>query len=276
VLNMIDVPGNLARQLARAVRSTHPDVHFAVTSDRTIHDAARSGTYGATQYLDARWQANKTDLVALAENMGKHADIVATNLFGATADHLHKDLQTGGPSMFAIRATLAATLSTSWGINAGFELFEREPSRPGSTQYRNAELYELRPREFAAATPSGHSLQTYITSLNQIRRSHRAFRQVGGADFHDTDSDRLIAYSRADLATGDTVLVIVTLDAHDGVRSIVDLNMAALGREWTESFEVTDEISGTTRWLTARFEVNLEPRQQVALIMRIPRVDQET
>src|SRR3712207_6914520 len=40
------------------------------------------------------------------------------NYFVNTPDILHESLQTGGPSMFAIRATLAATMAPTWGVYA--------------------------------------------------------------------------------------------------------------------------------------------------------------
>src|SRR5690606_39441541 len=40
-------------------------------------------------------------------------------------------LQTGNPAAFAIRAILAATMSPSWGVYSGYELFEHEPLKPG-------------------------------------------------------------------------------------------------------------------------------------------------
>ena len=63
--------------------------------------------------------------------------------------------------MFAIRAALAATMSPSWGVYSGYELFEHRPVREGSEEYLDSEKYELRPRDFdgalAAATPSSRS-----------------------------------------------------------------------------------------------------------------------
>jgi len=80
--------------------------------------------------------------------------------------------------MFAIRATLAATMAPTWGVYSGFELYECQPAKPGSEEYLNSEKYELRPRDFSAAAATGNSLEAYLTRLNEIRRAHRALQQL--------------------------------------------------------------------------------------------------
>jgi hypothetical protein len=53
-------------------------------------------------------------------------------------------LQTSGPPGFIIRGTLAATLSSVYGIYSGFELAEGTPL-PGKEEYLDSEKYEIRP-----------------------------------------------------------------------------------------------------------------------------------
>ena len=80
--------------------------------------------------------------------------------------------------MFAIRAVLAATLSPTWGVYSGYELFEHRPVREGSEEYLDSEKYELRPRDFDAALADGESLEPFLTRLNEIRRLHPALQQL--------------------------------------------------------------------------------------------------
>ena len=58
---------------------------------------------------------------------------------------------------FAVRAVLAATLSPTWGVYAGYELCENVPVRPGSEEYLDSEKYQLRPRDWAGAEAEGRS-----------------------------------------------------------------------------------------------------------------------
>src|SRR5919107_6434443 len=146
--------------------------------------------------------------------------------------------------MFAIRATLAATMAPTWGVYAGFELFEGESARPGSEEYQNSEKYQLRPRDFAGALNEGRSLEPYITRLNELRRAHPALQQLRDIHFHHTDNDQVIAYSKTDVKSGDTVLVVCTLDPDNVQSANLALDMPSLGAGWSDTLVVHDEVSG--------------------------------
>src|SRR5205807_7751311 len=66
------------------------------------------------------------------------------NVWPNTPDILHEYLQVGGPPAFAVRATLAATLSSNWGIyGPAFELTVNQPISAGREEYLNSEKYEI-------------------------------------------------------------------------------------------------------------------------------------
>ncbi len=84
------------------------------------------------------------------------------------------------------------------------------------------------------------------------------------------DNDKIIAYSRKDPATGDTVLVICTLDSYSMQHGTTDLNMPALGLGWNDRVMVHDEVSGESWNWGGQFNyVKLEPWNGVAHILRI-------
>ena len=60
-----------------------------------------------------------------------------------------------------MRAALAATLGSLWGIYSGFELCEAE-AVPGTEEYRHSEKYEIRQRNW----DSPEHLTDYIARLN--------------------------------------------------------------------------------------------------------------
>ena len=144
------------------------------------------------------------------------------NFFVNTPDILHDYLVHGGPAAFAIRAMLASMLSPSWGVYSGYELYEHLPVRPGSEEYLDSEKYQLRPRDFAGALADGRSLAPLLRRLNRIRREHPALHWLRNLRFHAIDNDEIIAFSKRDPATGDTVLVICTVNPHN-VREATDL-----------------------------------------------------
>ena len=101
--------------------------------------------------------------------------------------------------MFAIRAVLAATLSPSWGVYSGFELFEDEPVRAGQRGVPGlGEVPAAAAGLHQAALREGRSLEPLIRRLNLIRREHRALQQMKGLWFHWISNDSLLCYSRRD------------------------------------------------------------------------------
>jgi starch synthase (maltosyl-transferring) len=160
-------------------------------------------------------------------------------------------------------------MAPTWGVYSGFELFEADAVKPGSEEYLNSEKYELRPRDFAAAAAGGNSLESYLTRLNEIRRVHPALQQLRDIHFHHVDNEAIIAYSKTDPATGDTVLVVCTLDSYTVQAGTTSLDMPALGADWNDTFTVHDEVSGETyQWGQFNY-VRLEPWSQVAHIFRV-------
>jgi len=261
------------------VKATDPDVLFlseAFTRPARMYGLAKLGFTQSYSYFT--WRTAKWELEEFGREIAEHADYARPNLFVNTPDILHESLQHGGPGMFAIRAVLAATMGTSWGVYSGYELFENAPLRPGSEEYLDSEKYELRPRDFAGALAKGRSLEPFLARLNEIRRLHPALCQLRTIRFHHVDNDALLAYSKFDPVSGDTVLVVVTLNPFAAEQGTVWLDMGALGMEPYERFWVRDEVSGEEyQWGQANF-VRLEPSRAVAHILNLPLVpaDQRT
>jgi len=242
------------------VRETDPDVLFlaeAFTRPAMMQTLARVGFHQSYTYFT--WRNEKWEIEEyLTELSKKTAHFLRPNFFVNTPDILHAFLQYGGPPAFKIRAVLAATLSPSWGVYAGYELFEHVAVRPGSEEYLDTEKFQLRPRDWAGAEADGRTLAPYITVLNEVRRRHPALQQLRNLTFHRTDNDQIIAFSKRG-AGGDTVLVVVNLDPHSVRETTVHLNMPALGLRWDESFEVQDELSGAAFLWWEHDYVRLDP-----------------
>jgi starch synthase (maltosyl-transferring) len=231
---------------------------------------------GFTQsYTYFTWRTAKWELTEFGEQIPEIADYRRPNLFVNTPDILHASLQHGGPGMFAIRAVLAATLSPTWGVYSGYELFESHAVAEGSEEYLDSEKYELRPRDFAGALAAGRSLEPFIARLNNIRRLHPALQQLRNITFHAIDNDALLAYSKFDPATGDCVLVVVTLNAFGPEQATLWLDMAALGMEHHERFWVRDEITGEEHQWGAANYVRIDPGHAVAHVINMPLIPSE-
>ena len=203
--------------------------------------------------------------------MRDHWDEGRPNLFVNTPDILPEHLQVGGPGMFALRAALAATLAPTWGVYAGYELYEHEPVTSGSEEYLDSEKYELRPRDHAAALAAGQSLQPWLTRLNEIRRAHPALQQMRTLRFHHIDQDALIAYSKQDPETGDTVVVVVSLDPLEAREGTLWLDLGALGFAPGEQLVAHDEVTGESYdWGESNY-VRLDPTVAAAHVISLQR-----
>ncbi|NJQ16220.1 DUF3416 domain-containing protein [Streptomyces bohaiensis] len=237
------------------INRTDPDVIFlaeAFTRPAMMRTLARIGFQQSYTYFT--WRTTKAELTEyLTELSHESAPYMRPNLFVNTPDILHAYLQHGGRTAFETRAVLAATLSPTWGVYAGYELCEARPAHEGSEEYLDSEKYELRPRDWAGAEAAGTTITPLITRLNALRRSHLALRRLRGLHFHHTDNEHIVAYSRRAVGPDgeDTVLVVVNLDPHHTHEATVSLDTSVLGlpsaqRSGSESFPVTDELTGTT------------------------------
>ncbi|WP_285596294.1 alpha-1,4-glucan--maltose-1-phosphate maltosyltransferase [Actinomycetospora sp. NBRC 106378] len=263
-------PADFWSWLIAKVHEVDPGVVFlaeAFTRPARLFGLAKAGFSQSYTYFT--WRTGRDELREFFEMHRDRIDEARPNCFVNTPDILHESLQTGGPGMFAIRATLAAMLAPSWGVYAGFELFEWQPVRSGSEEYLDSEKYQLRPRDFDRALAEGRSLQPWITRLNEIRRAHPAVRQLRTLRFHDTDNEALLAWSKTDPITGDTVLGVVNLNPFGAEEGTVHLDMAALGLDPFARFGAFDEVSGQVfDWGQANF-VRLEPWRDVAHLVSV-------
>ena len=253
--------------LLAAVKAEHPDVIFlseAFSSPPMMKVLAKVGFTQSYTYFT--WRNTKPELEEYLTELtqSESADFYRPNFFVNTPDILHAYLQHGGPPAFKVRATLAATMSPSWGMYSGFELYESQAREPGSEEYLDSEKYQYRPRDW-----SRPSLAPYVARLNRIRRAHPALHWLRNLRFHLVDSPDIIAYSKRH--GDDTVLVVCNLDPHNARDSMVHLWLPALGLNWeVGSFEVHDELTGQSwTWQGPSNYVRLDPEHEVAHVLHV-------
>ncbi|QNQ90067.1 DUF3416 domain-containing protein [Corynebacterium poyangense] len=266
-------PAEFWAWLIEEIHRTNPEVIFlaeAFTRPARLYGLAKSGFSQSYTYFT--WKVTKEELTEFATDMVEMADVFRPNLFVNTPDILHASLQYGGRAMFAIRAALAATLSPLWGVYSGYELYEHRAVKPGSEEYLDSEKYQLKPRDFESAVARGDSLEPYITALNDIRRHNPALQQLRTLRFHAVDNDNIIAYSKVDPLSGNSVLVVVNLDPRNAQEATVRVDREALGLSGHGDYEVHDLITDARyTWSDTNF-VRLDPMRDVAHIFQLPTV----
>jgi len=241
------------------VKRTDPDVLFlaeAFTRPAVMHGLAKIGFTQSYTYFT--WRNSPAELREYCTELVAAADYMRPNFWPNTPDILPPALQDGGPAMFRIRAVLAALLSPSWGIYAGYELFEHV-ARPGAGEYLDNEKFELRPRDWAAAEAQGRSLAPFLARLNAIRRANPALHRLRNLVFHEIDNPALLCWSKRDPGTGNTVLVVCTTDPRTVQWGNTTLDMPALGLDWHEHFTACDELTGVRYDWGQRNAVRLDP-----------------
>jgi starch synthase (maltosyl-transferring) len=264
--------------LLREVRSTDPDVIFlseAFTRPAMMRALGAIGFHQSYTYFT--WRTARGEIEDYLRELSRESDhLMRPNFFVNTPDILHAFLQYGGPAAFKIRAVLAATSSPSWGVYAGYELFEHVAVRPGSEEYLDSEKYQIRVRDWEGAEAEGRSLAPYLTRLNEIRRAHPALQQLRNLTVHRSDDDHVLVFSkRAVLPDGqsDAVVVVLNLDPNGTRETTVHLDLPALGLDWGDSYTVHDELSDQTWTWSEHNYVRLDPFEEPAhvLTVRSPR-----
>ncbi|WP_051970214.1 alpha-1,4-glucan--maltose-1-phosphate maltosyltransferase [Kitasatospora azatica] len=245
------------------INRTDPDVVFlaeAFTRPAMLQTLAKIGFQQSYTYFT--WRNTKQELTEyLTELTEQTGAYLRPNFFVNTPDILPSGLQHQGPAAFAVRAVLAATLSPSWGVYAGFELAENTPVAADGEEYLDSEKYQLRPRDWTRTD----TLAPLITRLNELRRIHPALQDLRNLDFLPTDNDQVIAYAKQ---TGeDQLIVVVNLDPSNVQQAMVTLPGI------TGPVAVHCELTGGDHTWHHQNYVRLDPEQGPAHILTVRQED---
>ncbi len=255
-------PLNFWQWLISNVKAKDPDVLFlaeAFTRPAMMHELARIGFTQSYTYFT--WRNTAWELQQYGEELVAAADYMRPNFFPNTPDILNEFLVHGGKAAFSQRLVLASTMSPTYGIYSGYELFENVPVRPGSEEYLNSEKYQLRPRDLTGAIERGESLAPFMKRLNEIRRAHPALHQLRNLRFHYSENDAIIVYSKRDAETGDTILVVCSMDPHNLRDGWIHLRLDELGLNPGDGFWASDLLSGANYEWGEHNYVKLTPDQ---------------
>lgn len=262
--------------LIRTVGQEHADVIFlaeAFTRPAPLQALAAAGFQQSYSYFT--WRNTKQELEEfLVWISDETADFMRPNLFVNTPDILTEYLQFGGRPAYRIRAALAATAGASYGIYAGYELYENV-ARPGSEENIDNEKYEYKLRDWSAAEAAGDSLAPYLRTLNNIRAAHPALRQLRGVQIHHSDDDSILVFSKhlpAALSpdgVDDTIIVVVNVDPRSTRETMIHLDTRVWGVPLGEAYEVEDLITGAQWTWTHEVFVRLDAFDEPAHIVHV-------
>jgi starch synthase (maltosyl-transferring) len=245
--------------LIREVQRAHPEVIFlseAFTRPKMMRVLAKAGFTQSYTYFT--WRNFKGELIEYFRELteGPMKEYFRGNLFPNTPDILPEFLQRGGRPAFLIRATLAATLSSVYGIYSGFELCEATPLAPGKEEYLDSEKYEIRAWDWDRPG----NIRAYITRLNQIRRANPALQEYTNLRFHHAENDQVLFYGKISPDRTNAIFVVVNLNPFEAQESRIYFPLDQLGIGWDEPWEVEELLRGERHyWQGSGQWLRLEP-----------------
>ncbi|WP_241015091.1 alpha-1,4-glucan--maltose-1-phosphate maltosyltransferase, partial [Burkholderia sp. Ac-20379] len=254
------------------VRTRHPDVVFlseAFTRPAMMYRLAKLGFSQSYTYFT--WRETKHELREYLTELadGPARDFFRPNFFVNTPDINPRYLHHAPRAQFVIRAALAALLSGVWGMYSGFEIGESAPLADDGEEYRDAEKYELRARDWKQP---GH-LSAEIALLNRVRRSNPALQTHLGIRFLDAPNDSVLVFRKATPSGDNVIVAAVSLDpwAPQATDFMLDPALyATWGVPEGAALRSVDLASGHTgHWHGARQYVNLDPHALPFAIWRI-------
>jgi len=249
------------------LKRRHPDVILlaeAFTRPKLMYALAKVGFSQSYTYFT--WRNTKEEFSSYLTELTRTevAEYFRPNFWPNTPDILPEHLQYGGRAAFIARLVLAATLSSNYGIyGPAFELMEHV-ARPGAEEYLDNEKYEL--REWDVKRPD--SLRVLITRINRVRRDNPSLHDNRSLEFHPTDNEALICYSKR---KGDNIVItVVNLDAYHRQSGWLELDRSKLGIPADATYQVHDLLSDARYlWNGPRSYVDLDPAGMPAHVFLI-------
>jgi starch synthase (maltosyl-transferring) len=244
-------------ELIADVQAKDPDVIFLSEAFTKPKMMQTLGKVGFTQsYTYFTWRTTPPEMREYATELTQSEMrwYYRGNFWPNTPDILPHELQNAPASKFRLRAALAATLSSTWGMYSGFELCEGEPL-PGKEEYLDSEKFQLRDRDWNAPG----NIKGFIRELNRIRREHPAMHLYDNLRFHHADQGQMLCYSKCTPDFQDRLLFVVSFDTAHEAAGQVHVDLAALGLDGARPYQVTDLLhnqsytwSGSTNFVALR------------------------
>ncbi len=257
--------------LISEVQREYPDTLFlaeAFTRPKVMYRLAKCGFSQSYTYFT--WRNTKKEfteyLTELAQ--GEVAEYFRPNFWPNTPDILPEHLQSGGRPAFLVRAVLAATLSSNFGIyGPAFELGVAA-AVPHTEEYLNSEKYEIKRWDW---NKEGH-LKGILARLNQIRRENPSLHLTRNIRFCRIENDNLLCFYKATEDLSNIILVVVNLDPSQTQSGRLQVPIDELGIDKDRAYIAHDLLSGnTSNWQGETSYLVLSPNNSPAHIFNIQR-----
>jgi starch synthase (maltosyl-transferring) len=254
-----------------SIRKDHPDVIFlaeAFTRPNIMYRLAKGGFTHSYTYFT--WRNTKKEFQDYLTELTQTdaAEYFRPNFWPNTPDILAEHLQHAHRPVFVMRAVLAATLSSNFGIyGPAFELCVNEPI-PGKEEYIDSEKYEIKKWDWDKAG----NIKDVLTKLNKIRKENPALQMTRNVRFLTINNEHLLAYFKATGDYSNIIIVVVNLDPKHTHGGMLEVPLEQLGISKDRPYAAQDLLSGEKfTWHGASNFVELNPAKSGVHIIRVTR-----
>ncbi len=251
------------------VKKEYPDAIFlaeAFTRPKIMYRLAKGGFTQSYTYFT--WRSTKQEFQEYLTELTQTdvAEFFRPNFWPNTPDILAGHLQGAERNVFIIRAFLAATLSSNFGVyGPAFELCVNTPL-PGKEEYIDSEKYEIKAWNWEKP---GH-IKDVLAALNKARRQDPALQATRNIRFCEINNDQLLAYVKTSQDGSNIIVVIVNLDVHRKQGGMLTIPLQEIGLQNDRRYTAQDVLSGEKfAWHGPRNHIELSPDKAVAHIIRI-------
>jgi starch synthase (maltosyl-transferring) len=236
----------------------------AFTRPKMMKKLAKVGFQQSYTYFT--WRNTKSELVSyMVELAGEMGEYYRPNFFVNTPDINPYYLQTSGRPGFIVRATLAALLSSNWGLYSGFELCEAAPL-PGREEYLNSEKYEIKGRNFNAPG----NIKDHIRALNRIRQENPALQDWRNILILNAWNDNIMAFAKLTPARDNCVMALVNLDPRNAQECTYEVPLWEFGLPDHASIKAEDLLLGISFTLDGKtHRIRLDPHERPVIVWRL-------
>jgi len=277
-------------EVIRKTKAKYPDTVFlaeAFTKPPMMMTLALAGYDQSHSYF--LWRDQKKEIERyLIETTSNPGFWLRPTFWPTTPDNLTEVLVKGGITAHKIRALLAATGSTSWGIYSGYEFNENEWNE-NKKEHNDNEKYEFKPRDWNKVTRFG--ISDFLAKLNQIRNSEPVFHSIHNLMLHKTNDRKILAFGRhqefkneknksLSASITEDIIVVINLDFENAHEFNLEIKWKdllklrpSLSEKQPETIKATDLLSGKSYILNKKTTLKLDPKikseSQVGLILKL-------
>jgi len=252
------------------VQKQYPDTIFlseAFTRPKVMAELAKVGFNHSYTYFT--WRNTRRELEEYMTELTRteSREYFRPNFWPNTPDILAYELMNAGPSTFAKRFMLAATLSSNYGMyGPSYEFMEHSPNTNGKEEYLNSEKYETRHYDWNHR----NRLTELITKVNHIRKEQPALQDTWNIHFTRTDNESLMSYVKLTEDKSNIIWCVVNFDTDYRQSGFVEVPKELLGVTGNVNLRVTDLLTGQIyHWFNEWNYVELNPDQLPGHIFKV-------